>query len=107
MARDSSIGWQSLSGGKPVLVWNFENYPSFTEVTLDGIPDYWVEVVRSIGELDTKITALLSRHRAESLRSGADGFLPPPVFSRPDMIRAWTRNPESPTATGDISELPL
>jgi hypothetical protein len=92
MARDSSIGWQSLSGGKPVLVWNFEDYPSFTEVTLDGIPDYWVGVVRSIGELDVEITALLARHREESLRSGVDGRLLPPVLSRPDVIRDWIHN---------------
>jgi hypothetical protein len=89
MARDSSIGWQSLSGGKPVLVWNFEDYSSMIEVTLAGIPDYWVSVVRSIDQLDAKITNLLARHREESLRSGADGFLPPPVFSRPDMIHDW------------------
>lgn len=101
MARDSSIGWQSLSGGVPVLVWNFEDYPSFTEVTLDEIPDYWVSVVRSIGELDAEITNLLARHRAEFLRSGADGRLPPPVFSRPDMIREWISDPKSHGITGD------
>ena len=102
MARDSSIGWQSLSGGKPVLVWNFDDYPSFIEVTLDGIPDHWVSVVRSIDELDAEITNLLARHQEESLRSGGDVRLPPPVFSRPDMIREWINNPEPPETTGDV-----
>lgn len=89
IARDSSIGWQSLSGSKPVLMWSFGDLPSCMEVTLDGIPDYWVGVARSIGELDVEITALLARHREESLLSGVDGYLPPPVSSRTDAVLEW------------------
>ncbi len=89
MARDSSIGWQSLSGGRPVLMWNFDDYPSFIEVTLDGIPDYWVGVVRSIDDLDSSIMTLITRHLEESSRSGVEGRLLPPVISRPDAIRDW------------------
>jgi len=102
MARDSSIGWQSLSGGKPVLAWNFEDLPSLIEVTLNGISDYWVSVVRSIDEVDFKITELIERHREESARSGVDGCLSPPVFSRPDMIREWIKNPEPSETTADV-----
>ncbi len=92
MTRDSSIGWQSLSGGKPVLLWNFEDYPGFAEVTLDGIPNHWVSVVQAIDDLDESITALIARHREESLRSGVDGRLLPPVVSRPGVIRDWINN---------------
>lgn len=102
MARDSSIGWQSLSGGKPVLAWNFEDYPSLIEVTLDGVPDYWVSVVRSIDEVDSEITNLLARHREESFQSGVDGCLPSPVFSRPDIVREWINNPEFSEPTCDM-----
>ena len=34
MSRDSSIGWQSLSGSKTVLVYHVVGYPSVMEVTL-------------------------------------------------------------------------
>ena len=89
MVRDSSIGWQSLSGGKPVLVWNFDDYPSYMEVALDGIPNYWVHFVRSVDDIDDSITALVSQHREESIRSGLQGRLPPPVNSRSNAIRDW------------------
>ncbi len=92
MARDSSIGWQSLAGGKPVLMWSFGNLPSCMEVTLSSLPDYWVGVVRSISDLDTEIAALLARHRAESLRSGIRGVLPPPVINRTNSVLEWISN---------------
>ena len=102
ITRDSSIGWQSLSGGKPVLVWNFEDYPSFTQVTLAGLPDYWVSVVRTIEDFEDSITTLLARHREESLRLGVDGRLMPPVLSHLDVIREWINNPEPHETTGHV-----
>jgi hypothetical protein len=70
-------------------MWNFDYYPSFIEAALDGIPNYWVGVVRSIDQLDVEITNLLARHQEESLRSGSDGRLSPPVLSQPDMNHDW------------------
>ena len=89
LSRDSSIGWQSVERGTPVLVWNFSDYPSFIEVTLDPIPDYWMGVARSVGELDVAIKDLLTRHNEAILAFGTNGALVPPVKSRPDVVKNW------------------
>jgi len=89
LSRDSSVGWQSVAGGTPVLVWNFSDYPSFIEVTLDPIPDYWMGIARSVGELDVAIKGLLARHHEATLAFGTNGVLVPPVQSRPDVVKSW------------------
>ena len=51
ITRDSSIGWESLTKCRPVIVWNYSNYPSFAEIALRGLPQAWVKVVRSPDEV--------------------------------------------------------
>lgn len=59
------------------------------EVALDGIPNYWVNLVVSIHDIDDSITALVSRHREKTLRSGVGGHLLPTVSNRTDAVLEW------------------
>ena len=80
VTRDSSIGWEAMSKGIPVVVWNYSDYSAFTEIALQALPDTWVKVVRAPNEVASGVQWLTS-HRMESRE--------PLVWSRTERVANW------------------
>ena len=90
ITRDSSIGWESISLGKPVLVWNFSDYPSWTEVTLRGFSPNWVRVARCVEDLEPNIQSLLASNLARQKEFELTGKLAQPLVARrPGLVIDW------------------
>jgi hypothetical protein len=108
ITRDSSIGWESLSLGKPVVVWNLSDYPSFAEVTLQGIPTEWTKTVRDLRDLPNTIAELVkSNQEGKRSRRGFE-TLTPPVGPEIDVVLSWLDGlgavGEVPSGTGERNQ---
>jgi hypothetical protein len=90
VVRDSSIGWEALARGKPVVVWNLSDYPSFAEVTLKGISRDWVRTVGEVTDLPGSIAELVKANRAARTSLGPTEVQGSVVEMRPEQIRAWS-----------------
>ena len=89
LTRDSSVGWESLALGKPVAIWNFSDFRSFGEVTMQDFPPEWVRVVRDTESLNASLLDLISAHSKLPVLPGVADERHPPVRISSQVVRTW------------------
>jgi hypothetical protein len=89
VTRDSSIGWESVARGKPVVVWNFAGYPSFTEVTLRDEANDWMKVARTPSAVPPMVEELLLTQRGPGGWRKDGTAADAPVRGCPEVVATW------------------
>jgi hypothetical protein len=92
LTRDSSIAWESIALRKPVIIWNFSDFPSFGEVTLKGIPDFWVRVVRDATALSKTVMELSDAFREMQETHDPNLANDPIAPIEPEVVMNWLAN---------------
>lgn len=90
VVRDSSIGWESLTLRKPVVVWNFSDLPSLGETTLEGMHPDWVRFATSPALVAHDVRQLADAHRNWSEERLTASYSQLPLAqSDPSAVLSW------------------
>ena len=89
ITRDSSLGWESLVRGKPVLIWNFTKTYSFTEMSLRGYPFEWVRIARTPSSVLTELSSLIKTETNGNKLTKKRERPQAPVSIRRDQFVHW------------------
>lgn len=83
IVMNTSIAWESLALGVPVILVRVGGVESASEATLSDTPGDWVTVAESLGDVVSAV------RRIARLRANGRFLGPPPVRSMPDHVAKW------------------